>query len=223
LELVSFDVDGTILRGTILDHVKVPKALHEKIALQDVLFEQGKLGYEERLQIQFALLSGMNVNEIAPDPEYLPLIGDLQTTLEKLKESKVRVVVLTDNPSFAAEPLRFYGFQEMIASEIEVENGRLTDRMKLLTNKLTGLREYCKREGIELGSCAHVGDWINDVVVFKAVGLSVAFNPSEEDVSTAATYTVRSSSLLDVYNVLKSNLRAPRARQERSSSRSVLV
>jgi len=207
IALVSFDLDGTILRGMILNHIRAPKDLRERIALQDVLFEQGKLGYEERLQAQFALLSGMHVDEITPDPEHLPLIGDLQTTLEKLRRSEVTVVVLTDNPSFTVEPLRCCGFHEVIGSEIEVHNGTLTDRMKLLTNKLTGLREYCKRVRIELGSCAHVGDWINDVVVFKAVGVSVAFNPSEEDVSRAATYTVRSSSLLDVYNVLKPNFR----------------
>jgi HAD superfamily phosphoserine phosphatase-like hydrolase len=206
IKLVSFDVDGTILRGRILYYLRVPKSLHDEIELQDVLFDQGKLGYEEEIQIQYELLSGLNVDEITPDPQDLPLIGDLQTTVEKLKRSGVRVVVLTDNPSFAAAPFRSCGFQDIIGSEIEVENGVLTRRMKVLTNKLTGLQEYCKRQGIGLESCAHVGDWINDIVVFKAVGLSVAFNPSKEDVSRAATYTVRSNSLLDVYNVLKASL-----------------
>ena len=207
-KLVSFDVDGTILRGRILYYLRVPKSLHDEIVLQDALFDQGKLGYEQEIQIQYDLLSGMNVDEITPDPEDLPLISDLQATVEKLKRSGVRVVILTDNPTFAALPFRSYGFQDIIGSEIAVENGVLTGRMKVLTNKLTGLQEYCERQGIELGSCAHVGDWVNDIVVFRAVGLSVAFNPSNEEVSRAATCTVRSNSLLDVYNVLKANLPA---------------
>lgn len=206
LKLVSFDLDGTIIRGRILDYVKISKALHEKVAYQDELFSQGKLGYEKTLQIQFGLFAGLNANEIAPNPQELPLIKDLDATLERLKRAGVRVVILTDNPSFAVERLRTCGFQDVIASEVETSNGVLTGQIDLLTNKLDGLREYCERRGVELARCAHVGDWINDVVVFKGVGLSVAFNPSEEDVSKAATYTVRSDSLLDVYRILEPNL-----------------
>jgi len=206
LRLVSFDVDGTVLRGRILDYVKVPKALHEKVAALDELFFQGKLGYEETLEIQFALFEGLEKHEIAPDPETLPVIGDLETTLGKLKRSGVRVVILTDNPCFAVQPLTRFGFQDIIATQVETSNGTLTRRMKLLTNKLEGLREYCQRHRIELACCAHVGDWVNDVAVFKGVGLSVAFNPSEEEVSKAATYVVNSDSLLDAYHVLEPHL-----------------
>jgi hydroxymethylpyrimidine pyrophosphatase-like HAD family hydrolase len=84
----------------------------------------------------------------------------------------------------------------------------LTGAARVLANKLVGLREYCNRRGIELSSCAHVGDWTNDIVVFNSVGLSVALNPSEESVSKAATHTVNSDSLLDVYRVLEPNLPA---------------
>ena len=189
LQLVSFDLDGTILRGRILDYAKIPEALHRKIADHDKLMFRGELGYEESLQIQFALFAGMKLNEITPDPEKLPLIKDLDATIQALNRSGVRSVILTDNPSFAAEPLRKHGFRDIIASEVETSNGILTGRLKLLTNKLEGLREYCRQHDIELASCAHVGDWTNDLVVFKAVGLSVALNASEESVSRAATYS----------------------------------
>lgn len=206
LKLVSFDLDGTILRGRILDYVKIPDALHRTIVGHDELFFQGKLGYEETLQIQLSLFAGMKIDEIAPDPTRLPLIEDLDATLQGLNRAGVRTVILTDNPSFAAEPLRRHGFRDIIASEIETSNGVLTARMKLLTNKLDGLREYCRQHNIGLASCAHVGDWTNDVVVFKSVGVSVAFNASEQSVSKAATYAVNSDSLLDVYRLLEPNL-----------------
>jgi phosphoserine phosphatase len=203
LRLVSFDVDWTVLQGRILEYVKIPKDLHDKIAAVDKRFFQGKLGYEETCEVEFSLFEGLKADEIAPDPEKLPLIRDLEATLEKLKNSGVRVVMLTDNPSFAVQPLRVFGFQDVIATEAESSNGILTGRMKLLANKLSGLREYCQRQRIEMRSCAHVGDWINDIVVFKGVGLSVAFNTSDEEVAKAATHVVRSDSLLDVYRVLE--------------------
>jgi phosphoserine phosphatase len=208
LKLVSFDLDGTILRGRILDYARIPEALHRKIQETDNLMDEGEIGYEESLQIEYAHFSGMRVDGIAPDPDKLPLINDLDETIERLKRVGVRVVILTDDPSFAAEPLRTRGFQDIIASEAEISNGMLTGVIKILANKLVGLRGYCARHGIELASCAHVGDWTNDIVVFKNVGLSVAFNASEESVSKAATYTVNSDSLLDVYGVLEPSLPA---------------
>jgi HAD superfamily phosphoserine phosphatase-like hydrolase len=208
LKLVSFDLDGTILRGRILDYAGIPEALHRKIQETDNLMDQGKIGYEESLRFEYALFSGMRTDRIAPDPNKLPLINDLKETVEMLRNAGVRVVILTDNPSFAVEPLKMHGFQDVIATEAEAHNGMLTGAAKVLANKLVGLREYCGRHGIELSSCAHVGDWTNDIVVFNSVGLSVAFNPSEESVSKAATYTVNSESLLDVYRVLEPNLPA---------------
>jgi phosphoserine phosphatase len=208
LKLVSFDLDGTILRGHILDYTRIPEALHQKIVEHDELFAEGKFGYEETLRMQFALFRGMRIDEVAPDVERLPLINDLDATIQRLRNAGVRTVILTDNPSFAAEPLMKFGFEDIIASEVEASNGALTGRMNLLTNKLVGLREYCSQHKIELISCAHVGDWTNDVVVFKGVGLSVAFNASEESVSQAATYAVNSDSLLDVYRVLEPSLPA---------------
>jgi phosphoserine phosphatase len=206
LEVVSFDLDGTILRGHILAHTRIPETLHKKIVEHDALFFNGKLGYEETLAAQFGLFAGMRIEEIAPDPDKLPLIGGLHETLGALKCAGVACLVLTDNPSFAADPLGKFGFQGIIGSEVEAPNGVLTGRIKLLTNKLEGLQNYCGRHGIGLESCAHVGDWVNDIVVFKAVGRSVAFNASEESVSRAATYTVNSDSLLDVYRVLEPDL-----------------
>jgi phosphoserine phosphatase len=206
LKLVSFDVDGTIVRGQILDYAGIPEALHRRIREIDDLVDEGKIGYEESLRIEYALFSGMTVDGIAPDPAKLPLVDDLKETVERLKGTGVRVVILTDNPSFAAEPLKMHGFQDVIASELEISGAKLTGTAKVLVNKLAGLQEYCARHGIELASCAHVGDWTNDIVVFNNVGLSVAFNASEQSVSNAATYTVNSDSLLDVYRVLEPSL-----------------
>jgi len=208
LKLVSFDLDGTILRGRILDYARIPEALHRKIMEIDDLMYAGKVGYEESLRAEYSLFTGMRVEGIAPDPSKLPIINDLGATIQRLRSAGIRTVILTDNPSFAAEPLRKFGFHDIIASEIETSNGAFIGRMKILANKLVGLREYCRQHKMELASCAHVGDWTNDVVVFKAVGLSVAFNASDESVSKAATYTVNSDSLLNVYRVLEPNLSA---------------
>ena len=206
LELVSFDVDGTILRGRIMKRLRIPKKSHDEIKALHELFHQGRLGYEEVLRAQFLLLTGMRAHDITPHVMDLPLIDDLQATIERLKLMGVKALILTDNASFIVAPLRIYGFQEVIGSEIEIQGGIITDRMKLLTNKLQALREYCRKEGIAINSCAHVGDGFNDVVAFRGVGVSVAFNSHDDGVSEAATYSVHGNSLLDVYRVLEPDL-----------------
>ena len=203
IALVSFDLDGTILHGRIMYHLRVPADLRKKIAAQDVLYDRGRQSYEDALRVQYSLLEGMRPDEIAPDPCELPLIKDLGTAIQELKRSHVRVVILTDNPSFAAEPLKSFGFDDIIGSEIAIFNGLLGKTRTLLTDKLIGLREYCHKIGIQIACCAHIGDWVNDIVVFKGVGVSVALNPSDDEVSKAASFCVRSDSLLDVLRVLQ--------------------
>jgi HAD superfamily phosphoserine phosphatase-like hydrolase len=206
LELVSFDVDGTILRGRILNHLRIPKETHARIEALHDLFHQERLGYEETLRAQFSLLAGMRAHDIAPHAADLPLINDLHATIDKLNLKGVKTVILTDNPSFVVEPMRVYGFDGVVASKIEVQDGVLTDRMRILTNKLQVIREYCTEEGIETTRCAHIGDGFNDIVAFTGVGVSVAFNSHEDGVAEAATYSVRGNSLLDVYRVLEPHL-----------------
>jgi len=129
LKLVSFDLDGTILRGQILNYAKIPEALHRKISEHDALFFDEERGYEETLTAQFALFAGMKIEEIAPDLDGLPLIGDLDKALQGLDRAGVKCLILTDNPLFAAKPLRKLGFHDIIGSEAETSNGTLTGRM----------------------------------------------------------------------------------------------
>ena len=206
LELVSFDVDGTILRGRILNYLRIPKECHDQIEALHESYHSGKLGYEGTLRAQFSLLTGMKASEIVPRLTDLPLVSDLQPTVERLSLRGVKVVILTDNPSFVVDPMRNYGFKDVIASEIEIQGGALTSRMHILTNKLHALRKYCLEDGLDIARCAHVGDGFNDVVAFKGVGFSIAFNSHEEQASSAATYRVNGNSMLDVYRVLETNL-----------------
>ena len=206
LEMVSFDVDGTILRGRILNYLRIPMECHDQIEAFHESYHKGILGYEETLRAQFSLLAGMKVSEIVPRLADLPLVGDLRATLERLSVRGVRAVILTDNPSFAVDPMRSCGFKDVIASEIETEGGLLTGKIRLLTNKLHALRKYCVDDGVDITHCAHVGDGFNDVVAFRGLGLSIAFNSREDEASRAATYRVNSDSMFDVYRILEMNL-----------------
>jgi HAD superfamily phosphoserine phosphatase-like hydrolase len=206
LEMVSFDVDGTILRGRILNYLRVPMEYRVQIEALHESHHKGRLGYEETLRAQFSLLAGMKASEIMPRLADLPLVDDLRVTLERFSVKGVKAVILTDNPSFAVDPMRSCGFKDVIASEIETQGGLLTDRIRLLTNKLHALRKYCVDDGIDITHVAHVGDGFNDVVAFRGLCLSIAFNSREDEASRAATYRVNSDSMFDVYRVLEMNL-----------------
>ena len=57
---------------------------------------------------------------------------------------------------------------------------------------------YLREEGLPAESLASVGDGSNDIDLFAISAFSVAFNPKSEDVSEAATVTVRSENLKDI-------------------------
>ena len=50
--------------------------------------------------------------------------------------------------------------------------------------------------------CIHVGDWLNDIPVFRVVGYSIALNSRFERVKRTASHVLNTDNLLDVYNHL---------------------
>jgi hydroxymethylpyrimidine pyrophosphatase-like HAD family hydrolase len=55
------------------------------------------------------------------------------------------------------------------------------------SDKAQGLARLCAREGLEASQVAVVGDWINDVPMFKWAGRSFAMGHSPDDVAKHAT------------------------------------
>ncbi len=106
----------------------------------------------------------------------LDVIVDLRRSGAKL------CLVTATNLALAAPVAAFCGFEDFVATEPEVIDGRYTGRIAgpycFGPAKIPPMVEFCRRHGHSLAEAAYYGDSINDVPILEAVGHPVAANPS---------------------------------------------
>jgi HAD superfamily phosphoserine phosphatase-like hydrolase len=203
--MVSFDVDGTIFRRAALTQASRSLGIEEKWDSLEEMFLHQRINKRELLISQYKLLQGMKLTDILQAVSKVEVIKNVRETVEKLQGHRIRVILLTDNPDFlCAYLIERFGFEGYVGSKVGVRDGIVTNEIEPLPDKRLGLRKYSAWTGIPLSRCAHVGDWINDVPVFRIVRYSVALNAQTEKVKASASYHIETNDLLDVYRHLES-------------------
>ncbi len=203
--LISFDVDGTIFRRAALTSAARALGIGEKWDAYDDMFHHKRITLKESLDSQYKLLSGMRLEDILREVSKVEVIGNVRESVEKLQGHGLGVALLTDNPDFLCGYLvERFGFNGYVASKVPVKDGIVTGPIQSLPDKSDGLKKYCGWLSIPLGRCVHVGDWVNDIPVFRIVGHSVALNPKVDKVRESASHSLNTDDLLDVYKHLLS-------------------
>ena len=201
--MVSFDVDGTLFRRAALTTAAQALGIGERWNTYDKMYHQKRITLRECLDQQYKLLAGMRVQDILREVVKVETIRNIRETVVKLQGHGLGVTLLTDNPDFLCSYLvESFGFNGYTASKVEVKDGIVTDKNEPLPDKAEGLKKYCSWMSIIPKKCIHVGDWVNDIPVFKIVGHSVALNPKTEKVRDRASFAVETSDLMDVYRHL---------------------
>ena len=202
--MVSFDVDGTIFRKAALTQASHSLGIGEKWDSLEEMFLHQRINKRQLLTSQYKLLQGMKLTDILQAVSKVEVIKNVRETVEKLQGHRIRVVLLTDNPDFLCGYLiERFGFEGYVGSKVGIKDGIVTSEIEPLPDKRLGLRKYAAWTGIPLSRCAHVGDWINDVPVFRVVRYSVALNAQAEKVKASASYHIETDDLLDVYKHLQ--------------------
>src|SRR5881409_37591 len=203
--LLSFDVDGTLFRKPALTTAAAALGIGEKWRSYDDMYLHNRITSRERLDNQFRLLSGLSVTDVIGEVCKVDVIAGIRETVVKLQGHGLGVILLTDNPDFlCAYLVERFGFNGYVASKVAVKDGTITGDILSLPDKRDGLRKYCSWLSISAKKCVHVGDWLNDIPVFRIVGHSVALNSKLERVKRSASHVLNTDDLLDVYNYLVS-------------------
>ncbi len=162
-----------------------------------------RINKKECLDAQFKLLARKRLEQVLKEVSKVEVMQNIRETVEKLQGLRLGVILLTDNPDFlCAYLVDRFEFNGFVASKVPVKDGMITGEIQSLPDKLVGLKNYCKWLSIPLKKCIHVGDWDNDIPVFRNVGYAVALNPKNEKVKKAASHAMETSDLLEVYHHL---------------------
>ena len=203
--LVSFDVDGTLFRKPALTAVATALGVGQKWKSYDDMYLHNRITSKERLDNQYRLLSGLRITDVLGEVSKVDVIAGVRETVVKLQGHGLGVILLTDNPDFlCAYLVERFGFNGYVASKVTVRNDKISDEIQSMPDKRDGLRKYCSWVSISLKKCIYVGDWNNDVPVFRVVGHSIALNSKSEKARKVASKVLDTDNLLDVYHYLLS-------------------
>lgn len=186
LDLVTYDLDGTLIDGTAFLLVARAFGFEDEVLREDAQFRAGEITLEECFHIEFAHLKGRTVDEVGAALAKGTWFPGIQEAVALLKEQGIRVAVLTDNPDFITAHLSRYGITEQIASVGEVVDGKVTGEVRALFDKWENLRRFLDREGIDPARVAHIGNDVNDVRVWEHIGLGICVEPTGPAVAEAA-------------------------------------
>ncbi len=203
--MVSFDVDGTIFRKAALTHAAQALGISEKWNALHEMYHHKRITLRECLSSEYKLLQGMKLADVYREISKVDVIKNIRETVQKLQGHQIHVILLTDNPDFlCAYLLERFGFEGYVSSKVGVKDGIISGEIEPLPDKRLGLRKYAAWMKLPLSRCAHVGDWVNDIPVFRVVRYSVALNAKTEKVKASASYHLETDDLLDVYKHLTS-------------------
>lgn len=209
-DLVCFDMDGTLttIRSSwrwVLDYLGKDneEAYHA--------FINGEIDEDEFMRRDIALwleaMPEMTVGDVAHIFQTMPLVGGIQETVACLKDNGIACVIVSGGIDIAARMLADeFGFDGYIADCVETDaEGRLTGRgiQNLnLRDKGINVREYIKKFDTTPERTVSIGNSYTDIPMFENSGMSIAFNPTDEYTSEAATHTVFSDNIADVLDFI---------------------
>jgi len=196
IRAVLFDLDGTLVRYHGVAFESSWGALGVAAGVgepwDDLLAHyRGRLEeYPDWVRENASLLRGVplaRVEEALFPPPYAP---GAREAVAELKEAGYVLGIVSSGVSLVADRVREeLGLAFAIANELLVANGRFTGEAVVrvgLGEKRAVVEQEARQRGLSLGEIAFVGDHLNDIPVFAAVGYAIAYAPEEPEVARAA-------------------------------------
>ncbi|MEZ5358827.1 MAG: HAD family phosphatase [Candidatus Zixiibacteriota bacterium] len=207
IEVVCFDMDGTLIRGT--DSVEYLCGLNNKTKeLQEIQAREnsGEISWIEADYHKVKLIAGLSLDAIEGKfSQGMRLIRNIEKVLEYLHERNIKAVLITSGAIQVAEIMgKRFAFDGVFGGEYEVKDGKFTGEITTHMGeggKLRHLSDFCKKANIPLYNCVAVGDSDSDIALFRECGKSIAINYSEVLQGKASAY-FNTDDLYDIIAIL---------------------
>lgn len=206
-KLVIFDVDGTLTRednSWKLIHTSLD--VYEQAKEHRKLFFGNEITYQKWADLDVGLWKNVHLSRIEQVLNRVELNDGIAETISILKRKNYLLTLLSSGISIFTNKIKEkFGFDFSISNEV------IVDDQNLLTGEVICHVGFNKAEAIEnllqelkigLPQCIAIGDAENDVILFKRVGLSIAFNPKTPEVKEAADIALYGSDLRKILDFI---------------------
>lgn len=200
IKLIAFDLDGVLVdgRGSWME-VHDAVGTSKQSELHGSEFYSGKITFDEWARKDVELWKGMELNKISAILHNVPSMKGIESirTLRK----KYKLAIISGGLKILADKVKKeYKFKYSFANALKVREGKICGIKQQVdfTGKGKILAEIAEKENLSLDECATVGDYLNDISMFKVSGFSVAFNPKHDDVVKHADVAVYRKDLNEI-------------------------
>lgn len=205
-KLIAFDLDGTLIdgKGTWMEMHKLLKT--EKISEENgKLFYANKITYDEWVKRDVNLWKGVDARVIQELKEKISLMRGIEV-INHLDGEYVLAIISGGLKEVALDINEKFNnkFKYCYANELTIKDGKISGAILNVSfeNKGELLKNIAKKENIPLKNCIAVGDFLNDIPMFKVAGFSIAFDPKFPEVSYNADVSIYEKNLMKILEYL---------------------
>ncbi|HEV8361634.1 MAG TPA: HAD-IB family phosphatase [Candidatus Thermoplasmatota archaeon] len=203
-EVVFFDMDGTLT-----DRVSSWEWVHRRFGLDNKAnweaFLRGEIDDEEFVRRDIALWKsahpqGLHLDTIRDALSDIPLVPGARELIDALHRDGAHTIIVTGGLDLLAERVcQELGIREHVGNGLCADaQGYLLDEGVLrvpVKDKGRPVRHLLARLGIRPERAAAIGNSHQDVAMFQACGLGVAFDPIDEGVRHGADVVIEEKDL----------------------------
>lgn len=200
VKLVVFDVDGTLTQ-----HNSIWWRLHELFDTTKegrVYFDQyfaGEIDYQQWSDLDAALWIGKPISAVLDAVNNTKLVPGAKEVIDSLHDNDIDAAILSGGLDIMAESIaKRVGIDFVLTNRLLHKNGKLLGSVENIVgwaDKDQHIYSILEHFNVSAQETSFVGDGRNDLSVFKIVGLSIAFNPKEDEVAKAADVVIRENDL----------------------------
>ena len=207
-KLAIFDLDGTLTHER-----SIWEYIHRRLGKWDGFAEEyqkrflaGEISYKEFCELDARIWKGMRVDQLFGIVKMVSFHVGAEDLIRFLKGKGLKLAMVSSGLSVLSGWVhRKYGFDYSISNDLLHENGTLTGDVRIHVyndRKAEWVKKIQEKFGIKPEESMAIGDSKGDMEMFQAVGFSVAFNSSCQDLEEIATACARSQNLADIIPLL---------------------
>lgn len=180
--LIIADMDSTMIEVECIDELADFAGLKPQIAAITQSAMRGEIDFAGALQRRVALLSGLDATVIDQClAERVTIMPGAKCLIATMRARGARAVLVSGGfMSFAGPVAAEIGFEQAIANQLEMADGRLTGRVlgDIVDSdtKLAVLQAEMAKARLSSNEVLAVGDGANDAPMLRAAGLGIAYH-----------------------------------------------